>query len=104
LAVVDNNGTPGAPRLLLTMNYDALGDRTGLTDNYGGAISYGYDAAANRTWESMKVSGVQGPQVTLAYDAEQRLTSIVRRVSGTGSSITSSYAYDNGMAANGPAA
>jgi RHS repeat-associated protein len=43
----------------------------------------------------MKVSGVQGPQVTLVYDAEQRLTSIVRRVSGTGSSITSNYAYDN---------
>src|SRR5262245_7382777 len=28
LAVTDNNGTPSAPRLILTMTYDALGNRT----------------------------------------------------------------------------
>ena len=62
LAVVDNNGTPGAPRLILTLTYDGLGNRTGLTDNYGGSISYLYDNDSNRTWESMTVSGTQGHQ------------------------------------------
>jgi RHS repeat-associated protein len=95
LAVVDNNGTPAAPRLILTLTYDGLGNRTGLTDNYGGSISYLYDADSSRTWESMTVSGTQGPQVTLSYDADQRMTSILRATSSTGPTITSNYAYDN---------
>jgi len=95
LAVVDNNGTPGAPRLILTLIYDGLGNRTGLTDNYGGAISYLYDDASNRTWESMKVSGTQGPQVTLSYDADQRMTSMLRAVTAGGDNITTNFAYDN---------
>src|SRR6266849_1567143 len=43
----------------------------------------------------MKVSGSQGPQVTLPYDAEQRMTSILREVTGGGASVTTNFSYDN---------
>jgi RHS repeat-associated protein len=94
LAAIDNNGTPNAPRLYFTLTFDALGNRTGLTDNLGGTVSYSYDADSNRVWESMKVSSTQGPQVTLNYDNEQHLTSIVRTVTNGGPSVTTNYAFD----------
>jgi YD repeat-containing protein len=43
----------------------------------------------------MKVSGTQGPQVTLNYDNEQHLTSIVRTVTNGGPSVSTNYAFDN---------
>ena len=43
LTGVDNNGTPGMPRVILTYGYDADGNRTGLDDNFNGLTSYTYD-------------------------------------------------------------
>jgi YD repeat-containing protein len=37
----------------------------------------------------------QGPQVTLSYDADQRMTSILRATSSSGPTITTNFAYDN---------
>jgi RHS repeat-associated protein len=55
-----------------------------------------YDNDSNRTWESMTLNGTtQGPQVTLSYDADQRMTSILRATSSTGPTITTNFAYDN---------
>jgi RHS repeat-associated protein len=39
--------------------------------------------------------GSQGPQVTLSYDADQRMTSMLRATASTGPTITTNYAYDN---------
>jgi uncharacterized protein RhaS with RHS repeats len=39
--------------------------------------------------------GLQGPQVTLSYDADQRMTSMLRAVTAGGDSITTNFGYDN---------
>src|SRR5262249_38145138 len=44
---------------------------------------------------SLSVAGTQGPQVTLGYDPLNRLTSILRQVSSSGPSVSSTIAYDN---------
>jgi RHS repeat-associated protein len=55
-----------------------------------------YDNDSNRTWESMTLNGTtQGPQVTLSYDADQRMTSMLRATASTGPTITTNFAYDN---------
>jgi RHS repeat-associated protein len=95
LQSVDNNGTPGVPRVLLTYGYDAFDNRTTLTDNLNGAISYIYDAANRLTLASMTASSVQGPQITLAYDAANRLTGVTRSVPPGPSTVTSVVGYDN---------
>jgi RHS repeat-associated protein len=95
LQSVDNNGTPGVPRVLLTYGYDAFDNRTTLTDNLNGSISYAYDAANRLTLASMTASAVQGPQVTLGYDAADRLTGITRSVPPGSATVTSVLGYDN---------
>jgi RHS repeat-associated protein len=95
LAVSDNSGTPSAPHLVLTYSFDGFGNRTGWQDNYGGLLTLGYNADNDLTSENLTVSGTQGPQVTLAYDAQQRLTGETRFVTSGGSKITEALNYDN---------
>ncbi len=95
LSSVDNQGTPGVPRVILTFGYDPSGARTSLADNLGGSIAYGYNGHQQLSSASLQVSGVQGPSVDLAYDANQRLSGLVRTatVSG-GPSLSSNFSYD----------
>jgi RHS repeat-associated protein len=96
LTVVDNNGTPGVPHLVLTYSYDAWNMRVNTTDNFGGSITYTYDDANRLTQASMVVSGSQGPIAVLAYDAASRLTSVTRKITNLRpSTITSNVSYDN---------
>jgi RHS repeat-associated protein len=96
LKSTDNQGTPGVPRIVLTYSYDQFNNRTTLTDSLGGNISYTYDADNRLASADLMVNSTQGPQITLAYDAASRTTSVTRKVSSTGSSITTAYNYDNG--------
>ncbi len=95
LTSVDNQGTPNLPDVVLNYGYDNFSMPANLTDNLGGTLSYTFDAADRLTYESLAVNGTQGPQVTLGYDAANRLTGIQRKQSSTGPSITSAYGYDN---------
>jgi RHS repeat-associated protein len=95
LAVSDNSGTPGAPHLVLTYSFDGFGNRTGWQDNYGGLLTLGYNADNDLTSENLTVSGTQGPQVTLSYDAQERLTGETRFVTSGGSKVTEALSYDN---------
>jgi RHS repeat-associated protein len=95
LCISDNAGTPNAPHLVLTYSFDGFGNRTGWQDNYGGLLTLGYNADNDLTSENLTVSGTQGPQVTLAYDAQERLTGETRFVTSGGSKITEALNYDN---------
>jgi RHS repeat-associated protein len=94
IASVDNNGTPNAPRVVLTYSYDHFGNRTSLTDNLNGSIAYSYDTDNRLTSASMTLSSTQGPQITLAYDPASRLTGVTRFVTSSGASISSVFSYD----------
>jgi RHS repeat-associated protein len=95
LCISDNAGTPSAPHLVLTYSFDGFGNRTGWQDNYGGLLTLGYNADNDLTSENLTVSGTQGPQVTLAYDAQERLTGETRFVTSGGSKVTEALNYDN---------
>ncbi len=84
---VDTLGTPGMPRMILTVGYGGYNNRTTLHDNFTTTITYGFDLDERLTSVSMVVNGAQGPQVTMAYDAASRETGITRKVSSTGSII-----------------
>jgi RHS repeat-associated protein len=97
LSSVDNQGTPGIPRMILNFGYEPLGHRTSLTDNLGGTVNYTYDLAARLTNLSMTVNMVQGPNVAVNYDDADRINTITRTM-GTGigfTSIVSTITHDN---------
>jgi YD repeat-containing protein len=95
LLSVDNQGTTGVPRVVLTFTYDNFNNRATLHDNLGTTISYSYNADNEMTSASMVASGTQGPQATFAYDATARLTGITRKVASNGANISSVFGYDN---------
>src|SRR5262249_28484789 len=52
---IDNAGTPNAPHVILTMAYDANNNRTSLSDNLGGSITYTYNSNQQLTSASLVV-------------------------------------------------
>jgi RHS repeat-associated protein len=91
---VDNGGTPGVPHVSLTMAYDGFLNRTSLTDNLGGQVSFGYDLAHKLTSDELFLNSAWKANVTIGYDAASRLTGITR-TAPRGHTITSSLGYDN---------
>ncbi len=99
LTSIDNLGTPGLPRVVLTHGYDPAGNRTGLADSLGGRYAYGYDARDELTSLSQTGttgSGVADERVQLAYDNANRMTSLTRYadLAGQNEVMASIYAYD----------
>jgi RHS repeat-associated protein len=103
---VDNDGTPGVPRVVLDMTYDANGNRTGLSATIGAtadfANSYAYDGLGRMTRvEQLGQSGGNGvaaKRVDLSYNALGQFTEIVRQTkpSSTWNEVaTSTYGYDS---------
>ena len=87
LTTVDNAGTPGVPHVVLTMGYNAVDDRTSVSDNLGGTTTYAYNNAHEMTSVGIAAASLAAwPQVTLGYDNDQRLTSINRSESVGGCS------------------
>jgi RHS repeat-associated protein len=96
---VDNNGTPNAPRVILTYGYDNFNNRTSIQDNSGATESLTYDSDNNLTNVSLSKSGWSNSNsVTLAYDTANRLTSVNRQWGNKFNgftTVTSTYGYDN---------
>jgi RHS repeat-associated protein len=97
LTQVDNNGTPGQPRVVLSMTGNDLGQRLTLSDNLSsaGLMTYTYDSGGRETQVSQSFGGNAGPLVSFGYDPADRLTSIARTIGGSGTEIDSSLSYDN---------
>jgi RHS repeat-associated protein len=93
---VDNQGTPGSPRIVLTYGYDNASNRTSLADSLGGVNSYTYDARNELTTLTQSGTGVQPKRVDFGYDQAGRMTSLVRSSNLSGGSVaaTTLYGYD----------
>jgi RHS repeat-associated protein len=89
-----NAGTPGAPTVTLSYTYDGFFNRSGMSDNLGGSISYSHDLDNRLTGLGMSLTGMLDAQLTFGYDAASLLTGITRTSMG-GDTITSSLSYDN---------
>jgi len=62
---VDNAGTPNAAHVVLTYGYDAPGNETSVSDNYGGAAAYTFDNGGRMTSASLSTGG--GTKVSLRW-------------------------------------
>lgn len=83
------DGTSSGPTLSLTYGYDAAGNRTSITWPGSVTATYGYDAANRAT--SVSFPGTGGTQtVALTYDSLSRRTGVNR----PGSAADTSYGYE----------
>lgn len=82
IEVVDVGVQPG---VTLSSTYDALGNRTRLTDSFGGTTSYGYDVSGRMT----RLTTPAGGALDLAYDASSRLTNVALP-----NGLSTDYDYD----------
>ncbi len=103
---VDNDGTPGAPQVVLTSAYDNNGNRTSLSAEIDSADdffnSYSYDALNQLIrvdQVAVGLASVAEKRVDFAYNAIGQFTSIARfndTAGGSGDEIaTSLYSYDS---------
>jgi RHS repeat-associated protein len=103
---VDNNGTSGVPRVILTSSYDAAGTRASLSASVAGTAdflnSYTHDALDRLTRVDQTGQGgntVAEKRVDLAYNAVGQFTSIARYKDtdgGAGNEVaTAAYGYDS---------
>ena len=103
---VDNNGTSGVPRVILTSAYDVVGNRTSLSASVAGAAdflnTYTHDALdrLTRVDQTGQTGGntVSEKRVDLVYNALGQYTSIARYKDtdgGTANEVaTAGYSYD----------
>ena len=92
LVTADNEGTPGAPRVILTYEYDENGNVVGTTDNRGASVISTYDnrnLLSSRTWEGTEVGSVAGYE----YDSSGKLIRVERSSAGTEAGF-SEMSYD----------
>ncbi len=82
LKTVDNAGTPGAPNLVLTYDYDAQGNVIRVQDNFGVTVESDYDARNRlsvRDWFDADGSGdVDDARAELDYNAAGRIAEMRR--------------------------
>jgi RHS repeat-associated protein len=95
--VTSGPGT-GQPTVTLTYGYDQIGDETSVTDSLSsqGITSLAYDADQRVTSITQYFGGTAGPQVTFGYDNGSRLTSISRQIgsSTTATEVNTTIVYD----------
>jgi len=105
VVTVDNNGTSGVPRVILTSAYDAAGTRSSLSASVAGTAdflnTYTHDALDRLTRVDQTGQGgnsVAEKRVDLAYNAISAFTSIARYKDtdgGAGNEVaTAAYSYD----------
>ncbi|WP_337175299.1 putative Ig domain-containing protein [Paludisphaera sp.] len=93
VTAVDNAGTPGAPRVVLTHAYDRQGNVVSTSDNSGVTVSSEYDARNRlsvRKWHDAAIpagetADVDPIRVDFRYNAASRQT-LLERFSGLGRS------------------
>ncbi len=97
---VNNNATPGAPKVLLSYSYDAASNVTSVVDTINGAAgattAYQYDARNLQTHITQTGNGLANKRVDLSYNPLGQFVTINRfaNLSGTQSVIRSDYSYD----------
>lgn len=98
LRTVDNQGTPGAPRVVMTYSYDANGNVTQVADSLGGVTSYSYDGLDRLARVTQSGTGVQPKRVDMEYDPASLLTAMRRfaNLAGTQAVANTFYEYDCG--------
>lgn len=98
LRTVDNHGTPGAPRVVMTYGYDANGNVTQVADSLGGVTGYSYDGLDRLSRVTQSGTGVQPKRVDLEYNAASLLTAMRRfsNLTGTAAVANTFYEYECG--------
>ena len=100
LISVDNQGTPGVPRVLLEYAYNSVDNLLSVTDSIDGQTagveSFTYDALNRVTQITQSGTGVTDKRFDLAYDAASQMTNLTRYadLSGSGLVAESDYIYD----------
>lgn len=95
---VDNNGTPGAPRVLISYNYDTNGNVTRVQDSLGGSTDYNYDALDRLSRVTQSGTGVNEKRVDMVYDNASFLRELRRfsNLAGTQGVANTFFDYDCG--------
>jgi RHS repeat-associated protein len=91
----DNAGTPRLPHVVLQFAYDAVGNRTGVSDNLGVQVQSTYDTRDNLSALAWSGPGLAA-SVRLTYDAASQLTQVQRFADVAGTQLVGSslYRYD----------
>lgn len=95
---VDNVGTPGAPRALISYTYNANGNVTRVQDSLGGSTDYSYDALSRLSRITQSGTGVNEKRVDLVYDNASFLRETRRysNLAGTQGVANTTFDYDCG--------
>jgi choice-of-anchor C domain-containing protein len=95
---VDNQGTPGAPRLVISYDYDANGNVTHVRDSLGGVTEHIYDPLDRMNKVMQYGTNVNEKRVDMVYDNASFLREIKRfsNLAGTQGVANTFYDYDCG--------
>lgn len=98
LRTVDNQGTPGVPRVVMTYGYDANGNVTQVADSLGGVTDYSYDGLDRLARVAQSGTGVQPKRVDMEYDGASLLRAMRRfsNLTGTAAVANTLYEYECG--------
>jgi RHS repeat-associated protein len=93
---VDNAGTPGAPRVILTSNYDAVGNRIQVQDNRGVTVDSVYNSRNLLTSRNWSGGGIDDIRIAFAYDERGQQSGVERAsdLAGNQAVSTSTLGYD----------
>ena len=75
---VPDAGSPGLPKVTLTYEYDADGNRTSMDDSLGGLVSYTYNQRDELTNETLSGTGISADAVANTYDNAGNMTGQTR--------------------------
>ncbi|WP_370623551.1 peroxidase family protein [cf. Phormidesmis sp. LEGE 11477] len=100
LLSTDNAGTTGVPDVLLSYGYDAVNNRTSVTDfimgTQAGVESFTYDALDRVTRITQSGNGVADKRIDLSYNAASQMTGLSRAsdLAGAQTVADTAYTYD----------
>ena len=100
LVSTDNAGTAGVPNVLLSYGYDAVNNRTSVTDTItgiqAGVEAFTFDALDRVTQITQQGTGVTEKRVDLTYDAASQMTGLARYsdIAGTQPVANTTYMHD----------
>ena len=97
LLTVDNLGTPGAPHVQLTYQYDAVGNVTSIADNLGATVNSTYDERNLLTKREWTINAIDEAMIAFEYDPRGLLSRVERYsdIAGTNLISTSESQYDD---------
>ena len=96
---IDNNGTPGVPRVILTANYDRLDERTSLATSVNGTADfanvYAHDGLGRMSRVEQTGSGIASKRADFSHTPLGGFDSIDRYADTMGSSLVASTSYSH---------